>query len=40
MKKVFVIVVNRKEYHFTSKRQADNFFIDAFLNGFHVYEKN
>lgn len=37
-KKLYTIVVNGKEYQFASKREADNFFIDAFLNGKSVYE--
>ena len=36
-KKVYTIVVNGKEYQFTSKREADKFFIDAFFSGEHVY---
>ena len=36
--KVYTIVVNGKEYQFTSKREADKFFIDAFLSGKRVYE--
>lgn len=38
MKRIFIIVVNGKEYHFTSKKEADKFFIDAFLNGGSVHE--
>lgn len=37
-KKVFIIVVNEKQYQFTSKRKADKFFIEAFLSGKSVYE--
>ena len=38
-KKIFIVVVNGKEYDFTSKREADNAFIDAFLDGKSVYLK-
>ena len=37
-KKVYTIVVNGKVHQFASKREADKFFIDAFLSGKRVYE--
>lgn len=37
-RKVYTIVMNGKEYQFASKREADKFFIDAFLSGERVYE--
>ena len=37
-KKIYTIVVNDIEYQFASKKEADNFFIDAFLSGKRVYE--
>lgn len=36
--KQYIIVVNGIEYQFTSKREADKFFVDAFLEGKSVYE--
>ena len=36
--KKYVIVINGTEFVYNSKKEADNAFIDAFLNGDSVYE--
>ena len=38
-KKIFILVINGNEYDFTSKREADKFLIDAFLDGKSVHLK-
>lgn len=39
--KQYIVVVNGKEYLFTSKRESNKLFVDAFLSGKSVfcYEK-